>query len=110
MTRFTTDNPAAAAEAVAALPGDVHELAARIEAATRPLRELPDTITAPADALNALVAWRRHQDRIRRAEDAVLLRLHASGASPRGLGNALNINRETVARRVAAARAERDQV
>ncbi|MFT9663711.1 hypothetical protein ACM0CQ_15855 [Mycobacteroides abscessus subsp. abscessus] len=109
MTRFIVEDLAAAGHAAAELHPAARELAARVVAATEPLTDLPDPVI-PAAALDALVAWRRHADRIRRAEDALLLLLSECGASPRGLGNALSLNRETVARRIEAARAERIEV
>ncbi|MFV8137456.1 hypothetical protein ACNQR7_07780 [Mycolicibacterium senegalense] len=107
MTRFTTSNPAAAAEAVAALPAAVADLVTRANAATAAL-DLPTDLTDAAVVLDALVAYRRGQAPVIRAENEVMRLLRDAGASPRGIGNALNINRETVARRIALAETERE--
>jgi hypothetical protein len=107
VTRFIVADMNAAGRAAADLHPAAQELAARIIDATGPLAELSDPAT-PTAALDALVQWRHAAARIRRAEDEIMLLLSEAGASPRGLGNALSINRETVARRIAAAEAERE--
>ncbi|SHR63261.1 chromosome partitioning protein [Mycobacteroides abscessus subsp. massiliense] len=102
MTRFAPTDPALAAEAVAALPEAARQVTAAVAAAVVVLTEVPAN---PQQVLDAYAVMRRGQAAIRAAEDQLLLRLHEAGASPTGLSNALGINRLTVERRIAAARA-----
>ncbi|OBA92984.1 hypothetical protein A5666_00125 [Mycolicibacterium fortuitum] len=102
MTRFTPTDPTAAAEAVAALPEAAREIAAAAANSVMPLSKVP---ADPQAALDAYAAMRRGQAAVRTAEDQLLLRLHLAGASVTGLANALSINKLTVERRIAAARA-----
>ncbi|MGV0675728.1 hypothetical protein ABQE62_05980 [Mycolicibacterium fortuitum] len=102
-TRFAPADPALAAEAVAALPEAARQVTAVVAAAVVGLTEVP--ADDPQAALDAYAVMRRGQAAIRSAEDVLLLRLHEAGASVTGLSNALGINRLTVERRIAAARA-----
>lgn len=102
-TRFTPTDPDLGGEAVAALPEAARQVAAAVAAAVVGLTEVPSG--DPQAALDAYAVMRRGQAAIRSAEDALLLRLHEAGASQTGLANALGINRLTVERRIAAARA-----
>lgn len=102
-TRFSPADPAAAAEAVAALPTTAREVAAAAANAVMPLSQVP--ADDPQAVLDAYAAMRRGQAAVRTAEDALLLRLHEAGASGTGLANALSINRLTIERRIAAAKA-----
>ncbi|OHU33335.1 hypothetical protein BKG79_22275 [Mycobacteroides chelonae] len=100
-TRFTPTDPAAA-EAVAALPATARQLAAAVAGTVLGMAELP---ADPQAVLDAYAAMRRGADSVRDAENALLLQLHLAGASVTGLANALAVNRLTVERRIAAARA-----
>lgn len=106
-TRFIVTDHQTASRAAAELPTAARHLAAITTESAEALAALP-AAADPQLCLDGLVAFRAGQARIRRAEDAVLLRLHEAGASPTGLATALGINRLTVERRLAAARAERD--
>lgn len=100
-----TDPTVAAAEAdaaEAALPEAAREVAAAAANAVVPLSEVP---ADPQVVLAAYAAMRRGQAAVRAAEDQLLLQLHLAGASVSRLSNALSINRLTVERRIAAARA-----
>ncbi|MBX8687422.1 hypothetical protein GO011_08260 [Mycobacterium sp. 20091114027_K0903767] len=109
MARFAPTDPTAAAaeaalaaDAVAALPDAAREVAAAAANAVMPLSEV---LADPQAVLDAFATMRRGQAAIRAAEDQLLLRLHESGASINRLANALALNRLTVERRIAAARA-----
>lgn len=106
-TRFTVTDPAAAAKAAAELPTAARHLAAAVTETVEALAALPADAD-PQQVLDAYAAMRRAQAAIRPAENQVLLLLHLAGASATGLSNALGVNRLTVERRIAAARAEHD--
>ncbi|CPR93125.1 hypothetical protein PP568_07085 [Mycobacteroides abscessus] len=106
-TRFTVTDHATASRAAVELPTYARTLAAITTEAAEALAALP-AAADPQRCLDGLVVFRAGQAKVRRAENAVLLRLHEAGASPTGLATALGINRLTVDRRLAAARAERD--
>ncbi|ORA27369.1 hypothetical protein [Mycobacterium aquaticum] len=105
MARFTPADPVRAAEAVAALPAAAREVAAAAANSVVALAEVP---ADPQAALDAYATMRRGADAIRAAEDLLILRLHEAGASVAGLANALSINRLTIERRIAAAKAARN--
>lgn len=107
MTRFIVTDHTAAAAAVQQLPAAVHELATVIDAAAQALRDLAADAT-PQHSLDALVSWQQKQRGVERAKAEVVRLLSDAGASPRGLGTALNVNRSTIERLVAMAKAERE--
>lgn len=107
MTRFVITDHAAATAAVEQLPTAIRELAAVIDAAAQALRNLPRDAT-PQQSLDALVSWQQKQRQVERAKAEVVRLLNSAGASPRGLGTALNVNRSTIERLVAMAKAEQE--
>lgn len=107
MARFVVTDPAVSNPAAAELPAAARRLAAVIARSAEPLAALEAAAT-PQQTLDALVAWQRSQDRITRGRSEVMRLLRDAGASTRGLGNELSLNRQTVDRMIAAAEAERD--
>ncbi|CPR70090.1 hypothetical protein [Mycobacteroides abscessus] len=105
MARFVVTDPATSNQAAAELPGAGRRLASVIVRAAEPLAAL-DAADTPQQVLDALVLWQRSQARIDRARAEVLRQLSRAGASTRGLGNELSLNRATVDRLIAAAEAE----
>lgn len=105
MARFVVTDPKVSNQAATELPGAGRRLAAVVAQAAEPLAAL-DAAATPQDVLDALVRLQRSQPRIDRAKAEVLRQLSRAGASTRGLGNELSLNRATVDRLIAAAEAE----
>lgn len=105
MARFVVTDPAVSNRAAAELPGAGRLLAAVIAQAAEPLAVL-DAAATPQQTLDALVHFQRSLARINRAKAEVMRQLRDAGASTRGLGNELSLNRATVDRMIAAAEAE----
>jgi hypothetical protein len=107
VARFVVTDPAISNRAAAELPGAGRHLAAVIAQSAGPLAALEAAAT-PQATLDALVHFQRSQDRITRAKAEVIRQLSLAGASARGLGNELSLNRATIDRLIATAEAERD--
>lgn len=103
---FTTTDTAAATGAAGQLRAAARSLRSQITVSSDALAELESD--DPARAAAALERWRRRQFLIRRRENELMLLLAECGASERGLGEVMGLNRQTVARRLTAARDERE--
>ncbi|WP_018601047.1 hypothetical protein [Mycobacterium sp. 155] len=105
--RFTTTDPAPPGQQDQLLRA-ANMLASQIRVSAQELEDLESG--DPHRVAAALGRWRRRQPLIARREDALLLALHESGASDRGLAELMGLNPGTVARRLDRARDEREVV
>ncbi|MFT9663710.1 hypothetical protein ACM0CQ_15850 [Mycobacteroides abscessus subsp. abscessus] len=105
--RFTVTNTAAAADATRRLPQAAQTLRDVIGIAAQQLGY--EEATRPEQIAEAVARWRQRQGQIERYENELMLTLVEAGASERSLATLMGLGRDTVRRRLEAARLRREE-
>lgn len=108
MTRFVTQDPAAAARATDELREAAKALSAVITVAATKLNPYAEDPFTAEDALVGLERWVRGEKGRRRRIGQVLLLLHETGVSERALADRVGLGRHAVGQLIADARVERE--